>query len=158
MSDAIITSRAVGFAPEEIDLTASTRTARLKWAVVVNDALPAGRAVNAAVCVAAATSNAVTGILGDDAVDTDGQVHPGLPWAGCSILVADAAALRTIRDRAASADGCFVADMPAVAQQTRVYTDYLAAMKETEVEYYAVSIIGPRNRVNKIVGGLPLMP
>ncbi|WP_226900043.1 DUF2000 family protein [Nonomuraea phyllanthi] len=79
--------------------------------VIVNDGLPAGRAVNAAVCVAAGT--------------------------------------------------CFVADMPAAAQQTRVYADYLATVKETgaeDIEYYAVSIVGPRNRVDKIVGRLPLMP
>ncbi|MFD7663741.1 hypothetical protein [Streptomyces sp. NPDC059788] len=40
-------------------------------------------------------------------------MHPGLPWAGCSVLVADSATLR---------------------------------------------IAGPRNRVDKVVGKLPLMP
>ncbi|QFY13072.1 DUF2000 family protein [Nonomuraea phyllanthi] len=142
-----------------MDPTAPTRAARLKWVVIVNDGLPAGRAVNAAVCVAAATSDAVTGLLGDDAIDADGHAHPGLPWAGCSVLAADAATLRTIRAKAAGT--CFVADMPAAAQQTRVYADYLATVKETgaeDIEYYAVSIVGPRNRVDKIVGRLPLMP
>ncbi|MEU7937567.1 DUF2000 domain-containing protein [Microbispora bryophytorum] len=151
----------VGFAPEEIDPALPTRAARLKWVIVVDRDLPAGRAVNAAVCVAAATSTTVTGLLGDDAVDADGGTHPGLPWAGCSVLAADAATLRVIRDKAASSAGCFVADMPAAAQRTRVYADYLATMKETaadDVEYYAVGVVGPRNRVDKIVGKLPLMP
>ncbi len=151
----------VGFAPEEIDPTAPTRAARLKWVIVINEALPTGRAVNAAVCAAAATSNAVTGLLGDDAIDADSVTHPGLPWAGCSILVADAATLRTIRAKAASAADCFVADMSAAAQHTRVYADYLATMKESagdDIEYYAVAVVGPRNRVDKIVSRLPLMP
>ncbi|TMR09875.1 DUF2000 domain-containing protein [Nonomuraea turkmeniaca] len=151
----------VGFAPEEMDPTQPTRAARLKWVIVVNDGLPAGRAVNAAVCVAAATSSAVTGLLGDAAIDADGSAHPGLPWAGCSVLAADTATLRAIRGKAAAAVGCFVADMPSAAQHTRVYADYLAAMKEAVaegLEYYAVSIVGPRNRVDKIVGRLPLMP
>ena len=77
------------------------------------------------------------------------------------MLAADAAALRAIRAKAASSAGCFVADMPAAAQQTRVYADYLATMKETaadDVDYYAVGVVGPRNRVDKIVGKLPLMP
>ncbi|ETK34037.1 DUF2000 domain-containing protein [Microbispora sp. ATCC PTA-5024] len=155
------TGPAVGFAPDEIDTTAPTRAARLKWVIVVDGALPAGRAVNAAACVAAATSAAVGGLLGDDAVDGGGLVHPGLPWAGCSVLVADAAALRAVRAKAASSAGCFVADMPAAAQHTRVYADYLGAMKETpaeDVAYSAVSVVGPRNRVDKIVGRLPLMP
>jgi hypothetical protein len=50
--------------------------------------------------------------------------------------------------------------MPAVAQRTLVYTDYLAAMSATtaeDMDYCAVSIVGPRNRVGKIVGKLPLM-
>ncbi|WP_240506461.1 DUF2000 domain-containing protein [Thermoactinospora rubra] len=161
MTDERAVNTAIGFAPEEIDLASPTRAARLKWVIVIDERLPPGRAVNAATCVAAATSTAVAGILGPDAVDADGVTHPGLPWAGCSVLVADAATLRAIRGKAASSAGCFVADMPAQAQHTRVYADYLAAMKEIaadDAEYYAVSVVGPRNRVDKLVGRLPLMP
>ncbi|MEU4237843.1 DUF2000 domain-containing protein [Actinoplanes sp. NPDC026619] len=151
----------VGFATEEIDPSAPTRAARLKWVVVVDSALPAGRAANAAICTAAATAQAVAGLLGDDAVDADGNTHPGLPWAGCTVLAADAATLRTIRARAAARPDFFVADMPAAAQQTRVYTEYLAAVGEAPadgLDYYAVSIVGPRNPLDKIVGKLPLLP
>jgi hypothetical protein len=152
---------AVGFAADEIDQDAPTRAARLKWVVVVDEALPAGRAVNAAICVAAATSDAVGGILGDAAVDADGAAHPGLPWAGCSVLAADSETLRAVRAKAAASAGTFVADMPAAAQHTRVYAEYLSAVGETPadtLDYYAVSIVGPRNRVDKIVKRLPLMP
>jgi hypothetical protein len=51
--------------------------------------------------------------------------------------------------------------MPAPAQETLVYADYRAAMGKTaadDVDYLAVSIVGPRNRVSKIVGKLPLLP
>jgi hypothetical protein len=151
----------VGFSPEEIDQSAPTRSARLKWVVVVDETLPAGRAANAAACVAAATSPAIRGLLGDPAVDADGHVHPGLPWAGCSMLGADTEKLRVIRDKAAAAEGVFVADMPVAAQHTNVYAEYLATVADTEaqkVEYYAVSIVGPRKRVDKIVGKLRLLP
>ncbi len=50
--------------------------------------------------------------------------------------------------------------MPAAAQLTRVYDEYrqtLATTPAEDVEYYAVSIVGPRNRVDKIVGRLPLL-
>jgi len=68
--------------------------------------------------------------------------------------------LRGIRAKAASYADTFVADMPAAAQRTLVYTDYAAAVGETpaqDMDYCAVSIVGPRNRVSKIVGKLPLM-
>lgn len=51
--------------------------------------------------------------------------------------------------------------MPAAAQHTRVYDEYLTALTETnadDLEYYAVSVIGPRNRIDNIVGRLPLVP
>jgi hypothetical protein len=109
----------------------------------------------------AATSLAIDGLLGDAAVDADGRVHPGLPWAGCSNRGADTERLRAIRDRAVVTEGVFVANMPAAAQQTNVYAEYLATVAETEaqkVEYCAVSILGPRKRVDKIVGELRLLP
>jgi peptidyl-tRNA hydrolase len=152
---------AVGFAPEEIDFSLSTRQARLKWVVVVNADLPPGRAANAAICAAAPTVTAVPGLRGADATDGEGTVHPGLPWAGCSVLAADAATLRTIRAKAASRADIFVADVPAAAQSTRVYSDFIAAVGKTQTEdivYCAISIVSPRNPVDKIVSKLPLMP
>ncbi len=151
----------IGFTVDEIDTSAPTRAARLKWVIIVNSGIPGGLAVNAASCVAAATAQHVSGILGGDATDADGNAHPGLPWAGCSVLSADSATLRAIRAKAASHELTWVADMPAAAQQTRVYDEYLAAVADSpadQLEYYAVSVVGPRNRVDKIIGHLPLLP
>jgi hypothetical protein len=151
----------IGFTVDEIDTSAPTRAARLKWVIIVNSGIPGGLAVNAASCVAAATARHVSGILGGDATDADGNAHPGLPWAGCSVLAADAATLRAIRAKAAAHEHTWVADMPAAAQQTRVYDEYLAAVANSpadQLEYYAVSVVGPRNRVDKIIGHLPLLP
>ena len=150
----------VGFAPEEIDTSAPTRAARLKWVVVVNDALPPGVAVNAAVCIAAATGPAVPGLLGPDGTDADGAIHPGLPWPGCTILVAGSERLRELRARAAGSPDVFVVDMPNLAQQVRVYDEYLqglSALDRAGLEYAAVGLIGPRNRIDKLVRKLPLL-
>jgi hypothetical protein len=151
----------VGFAPEEVDTSAPTRSARLKWVIIVNDTLTPGLAVNAAICAAAATSPQIAGLLGESVHDANGNLHPGLPWAGCSVLVADAATLRSIRAKAEAHPETFVADMPAAAQQTRVYDEYLTSVATTpadEIDYFAVSIVGPRNRVDRLVGRLTLLP
>ena len=150
-----------GFTAEEIRTDGPTRAARLKWVVVVDASLPAGRAVNAAVCVAAATATRVEGLLGPDAVDADGSAHPGLPWAGCSILAATPAELAAERARAAARPYVFFADMPAAAQQTRVYDGYLeqvGGQVSADLGLLAVSVVGPRNFVDKVVGRLPLLP
>ncbi|WP_213814205.1 DUF2000 domain-containing protein [Glaciihabitans sp. dw_435] len=150
----------VGFAPDEIDTSAPTRAARLKWVIVVNDSLSPGLAVNAASCVSAATSQHIAGLLGEGVVDLDGSDHPGLPWAGCSVLEADVDSLRVIRAKADAHPETFVVDMPAAAQQTRVYDEYRAAVAESSgdaIDYYAVSIVGPRNAVDRIVKRLSLL-
>lgn len=156
-----MTDTTIGFYPDEIDTASPTRAARLKWVVVVDEGLPGGRAVNAAVCVAAATSTAVAGLLGPDALDADGSLHPGLPWAGCTVVAASPEQLRAIRMKAAGSPDVFVADMPAAAQSTRVYDEYLSEVAATTTEgteLLAVSIVGPRNRVDRLVGRLPLLP
>ena len=154
-------SERIGFAADEMRTDAPTRQARLKWVVVVDAALPPGRVVNAAVCVAAATASGVDGLLGPTAVDADGSAHPGLPWAGCAVLAATTEQLAAIRSRAAAAAEVFVADMPVHAQLTRVYDGYLEEVAERRsagLDLLAVSLVGPRNRVDKIVGRLPLLP
>lgn len=159
MNDA--TPTAIGFADDEIDLSMPTRAARLKWVIVVDDSLPAGRAANAAVCVAGATIRGVAGLLGPDVTDPAGETHPGLPWTGCTILAASAETLREIRAKGVAHEATFVADMPGVAQATRVYDEYIDVMTGTDpatTEYLAVSLVGPKNRIDKLVGRLPLMP
>ncbi len=78
----------------------------------------------------------------------------------CTILAATGEQLRELRMKAAQSAGVYVADMPAEAQLTRVYDDYLAAVSakaSSQIDYYAVSVVGPRNRVDKMVKKLTLL-
>lgn len=149
-----------GFAPEEIVTGEPTRAARLKWVVVADESAAAGALVNAVACVAATTGAAVAGLIGPGGPDAAGQHHPGLPWAGCSVLSASPAVLAGVRARAAASPGVLVVDMPHSAQATRVYGEYLATLSGTkpgDLAVTAVSIVGPRNRVAKLVKGLSLL-
>ena len=128
--------------------------------VVVDESLSAGRAANAAACVAATTGAAVEGLIAQGGPDASGDEHSGMQWAGCTILAAAAEALAATRAAAAAADSVLVVDMPEAAQSHRVYGDYLAELADTEPEKLAcraVSIIGPRNRVSKLVKKLALL-
>ena len=149
-----------GYTPDEMRTGERTGAAKLKWVVIVDRSLSPGQAVNAAVCVSAATAPAVPGLLGPGGPDASDHWHPGLPWAGCSILAASSAQLTAIRSRRSTA-GCCAADMPAPAQATRVYDDYLRELAKThddDLALLAVSLIGPRNQVAKLVRHLELLP
>jgi hypothetical protein len=149
-----------GYTPDEMNTGDRTGAAKLKWVVVVDESLSPGQAVNAAVCVAAATAPAVPGLLGPGGPDAAEAWHPGLPWAGCSILGASAAQLAEIRQQAIDRQ-FLAADMAAAAQATRVYDDYLRELAKThpdDLALLAVSLIGPRNQVAKLVRHLELLP
>lgn len=149
---------AVGFSEDEIALDQPTRAARLKWVLVVDTGLGPGHAVNAAACVAAATGAGINGLLGPSGLEADGTTHPGLPWSGCSVLGGTAEQLAVLREKADRADGVWFSDMPRAAQETRVYSEYLDAVARGEgLDVLAVSVVGPRNKVDKLTKGMDLL-
>ena len=65
------------------------------------------------------------------------------------------------RGRAASHDDVLLVDMPAAAQAHRVYDHYHAELASTDpadLNVCAFSLVGPRNRVDKITRKLHLLP
>lgn len=137
-----------------------TREAMSKWVIVVREGLAPGLAVNAAGCMAAAVGRHTSGLLGPDGKDASGAAHPGLPWAGCSILTAPGDVLRKLRAKAVAREDVFVVDMPEPAQTSRIYDEYLDRLARTDSEdvaYHAISLLGPRKRIDKLVGGLGLL-
>jgi hypothetical protein len=141
-------------------LALTTRQQRTKWVVVVDRELPVGLMVNAAACLSAAVGQLRPEVLGPVGVDGSGHQHQPLPFIGCAILGADAATLHRVRSRAAARPALMVVDMPQAAQQATAYSEYLATLAATphdELRYYAVGVVGPRNQVDKVVGGLTLL-
>jgi hypothetical protein len=151
---------AVGFEPGEIDQGAPTREARLKWVIVADTGAPEGQRANAVACIAAAFGARVPGLLGSDGVDADGVAHAGLPWAGCSLLGADTERLVALRSRAAQEQGLLVIGMPAAAQESRVYDEYLAtlsAIPTADLREVAIGLLGSRKAVERLTRRLSLL-
>jgi hypothetical protein len=151
----------IGYAPEEIVTAEPTRSARYKWAIVVDTGVPAGRMVNAVACVAATTGTQVDGLIAHGGPDASGHEHSGLPWAGCAVLGGTAEEIAAVREKAMARPDIVVVDMPAAAQAHRVYDDYLAELAQTEpgdLRVCAFSVFGPKNPVEKITKKLDLLP
>ncbi|MEF2976460.1 DUF2000 domain-containing protein [Subtercola sp. YIM 133946] len=157
----------VGFEPHEMVTAESTRSARLKWVIIVDRGLPPGLAVNAAACIAASVGSSVAGLIGPAGLDAEGSPHPGLPWAGCSVLGASPEELLAVRAAAGlllppvdAGEGVYVTDMPLSAQTNRVYDGYLAELATTaapDLALSALSLIGPRKAIDKLTKRLTLL-
>lgn len=148
------------FATDEITTNESTRAARLKWVIIVDKTTPPGRMVNAVACVSASTGALVDGLIAHGGPDASGSEHPGLPWAGCSVLAAGAEQLLNVRTKAIAVEGMLVVDMPLAAQTNRVYDGYLAELERTastELSLTAISLVGPRSEMDAIVKRLSLL-
>jgi hypothetical protein len=127
--------------------------------IVVDGALPSGRAANAAAVIALTLGKRHPRLAGPDLVDGSGCIHPGLIPIGIAVLAAPAPELGAVRAKALK-DGIDVVDFPVQGQQTTDYAAFLAQVREVATEtlaYVGVGLYGRRKVVGRIVGRFSLL-
>ena len=141
------------FQPEE------TAPEPMQCVILVDRALPIGRAANAVAVVALALGNRHPHLAGPDLVDASGHAHPGLIPTGIAVLAATAADLSDVRARATKR-GIDVVDFPCQGQQTTDYVEFGARVREVPTEslaYVGIGLYGSRRDVGRIVGRFSLL-
>jgi len=131
----------------------------VKCVMILANDLETGLAVNAAGVLAVSLGFKVPSLLPPDAVDGSGKGHVGLINVPLPVLAADRETLRALRVKANEQEDVLVVDFSDVAQHARTYEDYVATLSATpasSLSYLGVALYGPRKRVNKLVGNLPL--
>ena len=127
--------------------------------IIVDAALPVGRAANAAAVIALTLGKLRPELAGADLVDASGFAHPGLIPIGIAVLGAPGAELGTIRAKALARD-LQVVDFPTEGQQTTDYAAFgtaVAGIATDSLTYVGVGVYGPRKAVGKIVGKYTLL-
>lgn len=127
--------------------------------IIVDRALPAGRAANAAAVIALTVGGRHPGLMGAPLIDASGAAHPGLIPIGIAVLSADQATLSQIRDKGVAA-GCDIVDFPVQGQQTTDYSafrDAVAQVPTEDLRYVGVALVGARKPIGKIVANLGLL-
>ncbi|WP_284741179.1 DUF2000 domain-containing protein [Amycolatopsis sp. RTGN1] len=131
-----------------------------KCVVVVGDELPTGLATNATGVLSATLGHRIGGLVGADVEDADGVTHPGIIHVPLPILTAPREAVTAIVRAAAEDDEIFFVAFSALAQSCRTYAEYtakLAATATADLDSVGVALHGPRKRVDRLVGSLPLL-
>ena len=127
--------------------------------IVVDAALPSGRAANAAAVLALTLGKRHPHLVGADITNADGDVHFGLVWMGVSVLCASADMLTQLRERALTTD-VEVIDFPIEGQQTTDYEAFRRAVSRvprTELRLVGLCLYGAKKPVTRLVGSLPLL-
>jgi hypothetical protein len=130
-----------------------------RCAIVVDAALPAGKAANAAAVIALTFGKRHPHLAGPDLIDASGFAHPGLIPIGLTVLAAPASALRNLRARAI-ASGVDVVAFPTQGQQTTDYAEIgarVGAIPTEDLTYVGIGIYGTRKTVGRIVGKFSLL-
>ena len=131
-----------------------------KCAIVIDDELPTGLAMNAAAVLALSVGDAFgASLLGPDVKDRDGRVHPGLTDVPLPILKAGSEALHGIVAKALAEPDVFLVDFTSAAQAARDYDAYMRAMEQTGAEghvYVGIALAGRKKAVQRLSGSLPL--
>jgi hypothetical protein len=127
--------------------------------IVVDAALPPGRAGNAAAVMALTIGARHPGLVGAPLIDASGHAHPGLIPIGIAVLAAPQDQLNTLRAKAMAA-GCDVVDFPVQGQQTTNYEAFREAVSlvaADELLYVGIALIGAKKPIGKIVANLGLL-
>ncbi|MBS7008139.1 DUF2000 domain-containing protein [Anaerostipes sp.] len=133
-----------------------------KCAVVVDEALPSGIAVNTGVILGLTMGKHMPEAIGPDVRDGDGNEHRGIITFPVPVLKAGREVLKELRDKLNQPEfkELLSADFSDVAQSCGVYSEFMEKISRTpeeQLNYLGIAICGPKKLVNKLTGNLPLL-
>lgn len=135
----------------------------MKLVMVINRDLPLGLVANTAAVLGISLSKIYQeDIVGGDIVDADGNLHLGITAQTIPILSASREQVKEIREAMFEPAFAEVAaiDFSEAAQRCLNYEQYvrsLAQLSAEELFYLGVCMYGPKKKVNKLTGSLPLL-
>lgn len=133
-----------------------------KCVMVIDESLPLGFAANTAAIMGITLGKRMPQVVGADVTDGSGNEHLGIIEFPVPILRGSPAALRHIRKRLYEPEfaDLLVADFTDLAQGCRTYAEFIEKMAhvpECDLRYYGIAICGPRKKVSKLTGSMPLL-
>ncbi len=127
--------------------------------IIIDKDLPVGLAMNAASVIGISFGRTVENLVGSDMKSLDDVNYPGVIYSPLPILLASGEYLREIQANAESDDDIYVMPFSALAQSCKTYEEYgekISSVKSDNIELVAIGIIGPKKKVTKMTGNLPL--
>ena len=135
----------------------------MKLVMVINRDLPLCLVANTAAVLGISLSKIFQeDIVGGDIADADGNLHLGITAQTIPILSASREQVKEIREAMFEPAFAEVAaiDFSEAAQRCLNYEQYirsLAQLSAEELFYLGVCMYGPKKKVNKLTGSLPLL-
>jgi hypothetical protein len=132
-----------------------------KCAVIVNDQLAPGFAVNTAAVLGVSLGKLRSEMVGRDLPDSSGRLHHGITTVPIPVLKADPSFLSDLRSRLREFEpDLTVIEVISATKTTKSYEEYAAVFEtspEAEIEFFGLALYGDKKTVARFTGGLPLL-
>jgi hypothetical protein len=131
-----------------------------KIVMVVRDGLAPNVATNAGAVLGLSLGGRLPQLLGADGKDATGGIHAGLNTHPVPIVTADAPQIAELHAKARAREDIVAVGFTEVARRARDYASYLddlATTPDSELEYLALALFGPRNRITALTKRFPLL-
>ncbi len=133
-----------------------------KCVMVIDESLPRGVIANTAAIMGVTLGKKMPEVVGADVTDQDGREHLGIIEFPVPILRGSPEDIRQIREKLYQPDfqDLTAVDFSDLAQGCRTYDEFIEKMgriPESNLQYLGVAICGPKKKVNKLTGSIPLL-
>lgn len=133
-----------------------------KCVIVVDENLPLGNIANTAAILGITIGMKMPDVVGNDAIDSDGNPHMGIIQFPVPILKGNTEILKSIRTKLFDPQfsELTVVDFSDLAQGCKTYDEFIGKMANTsegKLNYIGIAICGNKKQINKLTGNMPLL-
>lgn len=133
-----------------------------KCVIVLDEALPLGILANTATILGITLGKLRPDVVGTDVSDQSGCEHIGVITFPVPILKGNAELLKEMREILYHEEfqDVLTIDFSDLAQGCKNYEEYIEKMRQAPVEqlqYFGILLCGPKKKVNKLTGSMPLL-
>lgn len=133
-----------------------------KCVMVIDEDLPLGIIANTAAIMGITLGKEMPEVVGADVRDQNGNQHLGIIEFPVPILRGSPDMIKEIREKLYHPDfqDLTVVDFSDLAQSCKTYEEFTEKMEnvpESALRYFGLAICGPRKKVSKLTGSMPLL-
>lgn len=133
-----------------------------KCVMVIDEHLPLGIIANTAAIMGITLGKKMPEVVGDDVTDQSGNEHLGIIEFPVPILKGSPEIIKEIREKLYQPEfqDVTVVDFSDLAQSCKTYdefTEKMGQISESALQYLGVAVCGPKKKVGKLTGSMPLL-
>ncbi|MGP7734065.1 DUF2000 domain-containing protein [Oceanimonas smirnovii] len=132
---------------------------RHRCTIIIDKDLPPGLAINAASVIGISFGRTVDNLVGPDMKSIDMVNYPGVIYSPLPILLSPSNYIHELQSVAENDKEIHAIPFSALAQSCKTYEEYgvrISSVNSRNIELIAIGLVGPKNKITKITGNLPL--